>query len=320
MLRIGVLGVGHLGKIHLRCLQDLPEQFELVSFFDHQMAAAKEAMELTGLMPSHSVEHLLEQVDAVVITVPTLSHYKMAIQAVRQFKQVFIEKPVCADMEEARSLLKLVREAQVTCQVGHIERFNPVYTAAIPFISNPSFIECRRLMPSHHRGLDVSVVLDLMIHDIDLVLKITGASVRKITANGSSVFSSLIDIANVRLEMDNGAVAQLTASRIHHEAERKMTIYQRDQYLKLDFLNHQLERVDAAGQANGRIEEIKVHPVNAIQNELMAFHDAIQQQREPVVTLEDGLKALDIALQATALSESSTMVNDERVFSPDTEQ
>ena len=317
MLRIGVLGVGHLGKIHLKCLQELKGQFELVSFFDHQMAAAKEAMEMTGLMPSHSVEHLLDQVDAVVITVPTLAHYTMAMQAVRQFKHVFIEKPVCADMEEARALLKLVREAQVICQVGHIERFNPVYTAAIPLIANPSFIESRRLMPSHHRGLDVSVVLDLMIHDIDLVLKITGANVRKITANGSSVFSSLIDIANVRLEMDNGSVAQLTASRIHHEAERRMTIYQKDQFLKLDFLEHKLEKVDAAHQAKGQSKSIEVEPVNAIQLELQAFYQAIVSQREPLVTLEDGMKALDIALQATELSEGSSMVNDERVFSED---
>lgn len=317
MLRIGVLGVGHLGKIHLKCLQELKGQFELVSFFDHQMAAAKEAMEMTGLMPSHSVEHLLDQVDAVVITVPTLAHYTMAMQAVRQFKHVFIEKPVCADMEEARALLKLVREAQVICQVGHIERFNPVYTAAIPLISNPSFIESRRLMPSHHRGLDVSVVLDLMIHDIDLVLKITGANVRKITANGSSVFSSLIDIANVRLEMDNGSVAQLTASRIHHEAERRMTIYQKDQFLKLDFLEHKLEKVDAAHQAKGQSKSIEVEPVNAIQLELQAFYQAIVTQREPMVTLEDGMKALDIALQATELSEGSSMVNDERIFSED---
>jgi predicted dehydrogenase len=317
MLRIGVLGVGHLGKIHLKCLQELKGQFELVSFFDHQMTAAKEAMEMTGLMPSHSVEHLLDQVDAAVITVPTLAHYTMAMQAVRQFKHVFIEKPVCADMEEARALLKLVREAQVICQVGHIERFNPVYTAAIPLISNPSFIESRRLMPSHHRGLDVSVVLDLMIHDIDLVLKITGANVRKITANGSSVFSSLIDIANVRLEMDNGSVAQLTASRIHHEAERRMTIYQKDQFLKLDFLEHKLEKVDAAHQAKGQSKSIEVEPVNAIQLELQAFYQAIVSQREPLVTLEDGMKALDIALQATELSEGSSMVNDERVFSED---
>ena len=317
MLRIGVLGVGHLGKIHLKCLQELKGQFELVSFFDHQMAAAKEAMDLTGLMPSHSVEHLLDQVDAVVITVPTLAHYTMAIQAVRQFKHVFIEKPVCADMEEARALLKLVREAQVTCQVGHIERFNPVYTAAIPMIAHPSFIESRRLMPSHHRGLDVSVVLDLMIHDIDLVLKITGANVRRITANGSSVFSSLIDVANVRLEMDNGCVAQLTASRIHHEAERRMTIYQKDQYLKLDFLEHRLEKVDAVHQAKGQSKSIKVDPVNAIQLELQSFYHAIEHQIEPKVTLEDGMKALDIALQATELSEGSSMVNDERVFSED---
>ena len=197
MLRIGVLGVGHLGKIHLRCLQEMKDSFELVTFFDHQMSAAKEAMEMTGLMPSHSVDHFLEQVDAVVITVPTLAHYSMAVQAVRQFKHVFIEKPVCTDMEEARALLKLVREAQVTCQVGHIERFNPVYATAKTWIHQPSFIESRRLMPSHHRGLDVSVVLDLMIHDIDLVLNITQANVRKITANGSSVFSSLIDVANV---------------------------------------------------------------------------------------------------------------------------
>jgi predicted dehydrogenase len=320
MLRIGVLGVGHLGKIHLRCLQELKEQFDLVTFFDHQMAAAKEAVELTGLMPSHSVDHLLDQVDAVVITVPTVAHYKMAIQAVRKFKHVFIEKPVCADMEEARSLLKLVREAEVTCQVCHIERFNPVFVAAMPFISQPSFIESRRLMPSHHRGLDVSVILDLMIHDIDLVLKITGAAVRKITANGSSVFSSMIDVANVRLELDNGAVAQLTASRIHHEAERKMTIYQRDQYLKLDFLEHHLERVDAAGQAKGQTHTIKVNSVNAIQQELKSFHESVVTRKEPVVSLEDGLRALDIALQATSLSESSTMVGDERVFSADSEQ
>ncbi len=173
MIKVGVLGVGHLGKIHLQCLLNLSNRFSLVTFFDPSTAMAKAAMDITGLMPSHSVDHLLEQVDAVIIASSTATHFELATKCIRSFKHVFIEKPVCVDMQQAKSLLRLAQEAEVVVQIGHVERFNPAFQAAMKEIKSPKMIVCHRLSPVNDRGMDVSVVLDLMIHDIDLILNLT---------------------------------------------------------------------------------------------------------------------------------------------------
>ena len=176
--------MGHLGKIHMKCIQAMGDRVELTAFFDPQMNRAKEAMELTGIMPSHSVDHVLDQVDAVIIAAPTANHFELAIKAARAFKHIFIEKPVCLNTNEARALIKMCREADVIAQVGHIERFNPAFLAAAPYIHQPRIIECFRHSPYQERGLDISVIMDLMIHDIDLVMKMSKAGGRKIGAAG----------------------------------------------------------------------------------------------------------------------------------------
>jgi len=245
-----------------------------------------------------------------------LHHYKCAASAIRKFKHVFIEKPVTTTIDEARSLLKLAEEADVLVQVGHVERFNPAFTAVKDAIDNPKFIETHRLAPFNPRGTDVSVVLDLMIHDIDIVLAVTGANVRRISASGVAVLSSTPDIANARLELDNGCVANLTASRISLKAMRKSRFFQRDAYISVDFLAKESEVVkmqsvegepdpfavvidlgEDRGMKEITFDKPTIETNNAIQDELRHFATSIQTLSPPLVSLEDGTKALDVALQ-----------------------
>jgi len=249
-LKIGVLGAGHLGRIHMKCILELPEVYELVGFFDPGIENAKKAAAEYNLMPFHSMESLVEAVDVVDIVTPTTQHYACASFCMRRQKHVFIEKPVTTTIDEARALIKLSEEAGVKVQVGHVERFNPAFRAAEPFLASPKFIETHRLAQFNPRGTDVSVrgtdvsvVLDLMIHDIDVILSVTKANVRKISASGVAVLSDTPDIANARIELDNGCVANLTASRISLKAMRKSRFFQKDAYISVDFLTKESEIV-----------------------------------------------------------------------------
>lgn len=314
MLRIGVLGAGHLGKIHLKCIKQIPK-YQLVGFYD---ADAENALKVEKDLEVRSIEgidELIDQVDVVDIVTPTLSHFDCASRALRKFRHVFIEKPVVATPEEALALMKLASEAGVKVQVGHVERFNPAFTAAAPFIDNPMFIETHRLAQFNPRGTDVPVILDLMIHDLDIVLSVVKSEIRKISASGVSVVSDTPDIANARVEFVNGCVANLTASRISMKNMRKSRFFQRDAYISVDFLEKTAEIIkmrsvdpDSAdplamildlgpGKQPKQIlfDKPDIKPVNAILTELESFADAIENNTVPPVTINDGYAALDLA-------------------------
>jgi len=314
MLKIGVLGVGHLGKIHLNCIKMI-DKYELIGFYDPDGEKSKEAVKAYGLKSFDSIESLINASDVVDIVTPTVSHFSCAGEAIRKSKHVFIEKPIAATADEAQKLIELSSEARVKVQVGHVERFNPAFTAAASAINKPMFIESHRLAQFNPRGTDVPVVLDLMIHDIDIILSVVKSNIRKVHASGVNVVSDTPDIANARLEFDNGAVANLTASRISLKNMRKTRFFQKDAYITIDFLDKVTEvvRMDeieetpedpfalildlGAGKAKKRIffDKPEIKPVNAIEEELRSFAEAIQNKTTPRVTINDGFQALKLA-------------------------
>lgn len=314
MLKIGVLGAGHLGKIHIRLILELKEEFDLIGFYDPNDTIAQEVIEKYAIRRFDSVQELLDRVDCVDIVTPTLAHFDMASQALRKSKHVFIEKPVTETVEEARSLMGLAREANVKVQVGHVERFNPAFQAALPYFNKPMFIETHRLAQFNPRGTDVPVVLDLMIHDLDIILSVVKSGIKRISASGVAVVSDTPDITNARIEFDNGCVANLTASRISMKNMRKSRFFQKDAYIGVDFLTKELEVVrmeDVQGEPNpldiifdmGEGKPVKkiffdkpdIGEINAIKEELRTFHESIVNDTTPLVSLEDGFLALDVA-------------------------
>lgn len=314
MLKIGVLGAGHLGKIHLRLLQQ-SEKYDLVGFYDENEVYAAKIQAEYGYHRFPTIAMLLHAVDVVDIVTPTLSHYKCARVAIKSGKHVFIEKPISNTLEEAREIIELAREHNVKGQVGHVERFNPAFLATRGAIKDPMFIETHRLAEFNPRGTDVPVVLDLMIHDIDVILSVVNSPVKKISASGVSVISETPDIANARLEFENGCVANLTSSRISLKNMRKSRFFQRDAYISVDFLEKKSEvvKMKNAPEVPGDFDMIlqnaegvkkqiyfenpEISPNNAILDELEAFADAIMRDTEPTVTLEQGAKALEVAYQ-----------------------
>ncbi|MFM8959228.1 MAG: Gfo/Idh/MocA family protein, partial [Bacteroidota bacterium] len=205
-VRIALLGAGHLGKIHLKCLLDLPQRFDLVGVYDPDPQALAKAVEVFGVTPYADLEDLMSRVDAVDIVAPTLSHYDLGLAALRRMKHLFVEKPLAENTSQAADLIKVAREAGVKAQVGHVERFNPVFRKASEWGLQPRFVEAHRLSPFNPRGTVVSIVLDLMIHDIDLVLAMVKSEIRDIRASGVSIVSATPDIASARIEFHNGTV------------------------------------------------------------------------------------------------------------------
>ena len=313
-LRIGVLGAGHLGKIHLRLAESSP-LYDLVGFYDpNQENAALLSQEMGYKHFAHLAE-LIEAVDVVDIVTPTLAHFEVAKQAITQGKHVFIEKPITHTLEQAHELIELAQTYGVLGQVGHVERFNPAFKAALSALDQPMFIETHRLAEFNPRGTDVPVVLDLMIHDIDIILSVVQSPLVEVRASGVRVLSQSPDIANARLVFENGCVANLTASRISMKNMRKSRFFQKDAYVSVDFLEKKTEVVkmkDAPEQpgpfdmilvnAEGASKQIYFeHPTpeanNAIQDELETFAQAIILGQKPIVDLVDGANALDVALQ-----------------------
>ncbi|MFN5318186.1 MAG: Gfo/Idh/MocA family protein [Bacteroidia bacterium] len=313
MLRIAVFGAGHLGKIHIALLQESP-YFHLVGFYDSDIEHAQRLAAELGINYFVHPNELIEQADVIDIVTPTLSHHAYACLALRNSKHVFIEKPITSTVEEAREIINLAEEAGCKVAVGHVERFNPAFRAAASSINTPMFIEAHRLAQFNPRGTDVSVVLDLMIHDIDIVLKTVGSSVKKIHASGVSIVSSTPDIANARIEFDNGCVANLTASRLSMKNMRKTRFFQHNAYISVDFLEKEAEIIrinPVEGEAdplslvikdsdNKPIKEIyfekpEIITGNAIKDELESFAHAIMQQKNPIVSASDGLAALEVA-------------------------
>lgn len=312
MLKIGVLGAGHLGKIHLKLLQ-ASEKFELVGFYDADSDNAQKVSQEFGYKNFKSISELIDEVDVVDIVTPTLSHFDCAKEAVTKGKHIFVEKPIANTVLEAESIRTLVSQHHVKGQVGHVERFNPAFTAAKSHIEKPMFIEAHRLSEFNPRGTDVPVVLDLMIHDIDIILSIVQSEVKEIRASGVSVISDTPDIANARIEFENGCIANLTASRISLKNMRKARFFQRDAYISVDFYKKKSEIVkmkDAPKEpddyamilqnAEGVSKQIyfenpEIIENNAILDELESFADAIINDTKPIVTLHQGTRALRVA-------------------------
>ncbi|TDU40538.1 putative dehydrogenase [Gelidibacter sediminis] len=312
MLKAGVLGAGHLGKIHLRLLNQ-SEKYDLIGFYDADETNAKKIEAELGYKYFDTIEGLIDAVDVVDIVTPTLSHYECAKLAISKGKHIFIEKPITNTVEEAETIRTLVAENNVKGQVGHVERFNPAFKAVKHQIHNPMFIETHRLAEFNPRGTDVPVVLDLMIHDIDIILSVVDSKVKNISASGVSVISDTPDIANARIEFENGCVANLTASRISLKNMRKTRFFQKDAYISVDFLEKKCEVVkmkDAPSNpgdfdmilqnAEGVKKQIyfdnpDVADNNAILDELETFADAINTNTKPIVTLHDGTEALRVA-------------------------
>ncbi len=314
-MKVGVLGAGHLGKIHIQQWLQVPN-VELVGFFDPNDEMASIAAREYGVTKLSSIEEVIEKTDLVDIVTPTLSHFECAKQCVKQRKHVFIEKPVTNTVEEAKNLSKLVEEADIKMQVGHVERFNPAFTAAQEYLTDVRFIETHRLAQFNPRGTDVSVVLDLMIHDLDIVLSTVKANVKKINASGVAVVSDTPDIANARIEFDNGCVANLTASRISLKNMRKSRFFQKDAYISVDFLDKKTEIVrmknvdentspfaitmdlpNNQGAKEILFENPNIEPTNAIRDELQSFCNSILNDTTPIVTIDDGKIALEVAHQ-----------------------
>src|SRR4249920_857291 len=240
MLKVGVFGIGHLGKFHLNNWKEIPG-VELVGFYDPDDTNANEVFSKYGLKRFEDVSALLDEIDAADIVAPTDHHFHLCEKAIKKGKHVFVEKPLAQTMEEAHALVKLVRESNVKLQVGHVERFNPAFLAVKDLKLNPMFIEVHRLAQFNPRGTEVSVILDLMIHDIDIILSIVKSDVKSISASGVGVMTETPDIANVRIEFNNGCVANLTSSRISMKKMRKIRLFQKDAYIGIDFLNKKTE-------------------------------------------------------------------------------
>ncbi len=314
MLKIGVLGAGHLGKIHLKLLNQ-SSKYELVGFYDPSKENTEKVIKEFGYRSFDSIDALIDSVDVVDIVTPTLSHYDCVVKAIKAQKHIFLEKPISNTIEEAEHILRLAKEYKVKGQVGHVERFNPAFKAVKDKINNPMFIETHRLAEFNPRGTDVPVVLDLMIHDIDAILSVVHSKVKEIHATGTAVISDSPDIANARIEFENGCVANITASRISMKNMRKSRFFQKDAYISVDYLDKICEVVKMKNapevpgdfdlilqNAEGVKKQIyfdnpKVEANNAILEELESFADAINQNSTPIVTLEDGTEALRIAYQ-----------------------
>ena len=312
MLKVGVLGAGHLGKIHLRLLQQ-SDKYNLIGFFDPSKENAASVAEEFGYTAFDSVEALIDAVEVVDIVTPTLSHFDCAKSAIEKGRHIFIEKPITKTVVEAEALKTLASQFHVLGQVGHVERFNPAFTAVKDQIENPMFIECHRLAEFNPRGTDVPVVLDLMIHDIDIILSVVKSQVKNVHASGVAVISETPDIANARIEFENGCVANLTASRISMKNMRKSRFFQKDAYISVNFLSKESEVVrmkdvpanpDEFAMILQNAEGVKkqiyfenpeVENNNAILDELESFASSIKSNTSPVVSLRQGTEALKVA-------------------------
>lgn len=314
MLKVGVFGVGHLGKFHLNNWKEI-SGVELIGFYDPGDKNAGEVAAKYGLKRFDDPDSLLNNIDAVDIVAPTDHHFNLCEKAIKKGKHVFVEKPLAQTMDEAHALVKLVKESNVKLQVGHVERFNPAFLAVKDLKLNPMFIEVHRLAQFNPRGTEVSVILDLMIHDIDIVLSIVKSDVKFISASGVGVMTETPDIANVRIEFNNGCVANLTASRISMKKMRKIRVFQKDAYIGIDFLNKKSEIIklkdqetdDAnvftfdietvSGKKSIAISNPQIPEVNAIKKELEEFKNAIEKNTRTIVSEIDGLMAMDVAHQ-----------------------
>jgi predicted dehydrogenase len=312
MLKIGVFGTGHLGKFHLNNWKEIPG-VEIVGFYDPDDAIAKDVSERYGLKRFISEDELIDACDAIDVITPTQFHFSICEKAAKRTKHIFVEKPMVNTMEEAKTLVKLVQESKIKFQVGHVERFNPAFLAAKTLDLNPMFIEVHRLAQFNPRGTEVSVILDLMIHDIDVVLSLVKSDVKTISASGVAVMTDTPDIANVRIEFNNGCVANLTSSRISMKKMRKVRLFQKDAYIGIDFLEKKTEVIKLKKESDENVFAFDIETpngtrtiaianpaipeVNAIKKELEEFVAAIKNNTQPIVNEIDGYRAMEVAHQ-----------------------
>ena len=314
MLKIGVIGAGHLGKIHLKILSELTDNYELVGFFDIDKDNSIKVSHNLNIKFFQNVDDLIHACDVIDVVSPTISHFEYAQKVLKNKKHLFIEKPLTNTLEEAEKLIQIAKDKNVKVQVGHVERFNPAFTSAEPFIGEPLFIESHRLAEFNPRGTDVSVVLDLMIHDIDIILSIVKSEIKHIHASGVSVLTDTPDIANVRIEFENGCTCNLTTSRMSLKNMRKIRVFQKDAYISIDFLEKESDIIKIKNATNddtkdpfaiiidtGKekkkiyFENPNVTPNNAIKDELISFSEAINSDTNTKVDIYDGYNALKVA-------------------------
>lgn len=326
MLKVGIIGTGHLGKLHTKLFKEITN-CELIGIHDIDEAKLNSVSQEFTVAPFSNIDDLLNQVDAVSIVSTTSAHYKIAKKALENGKHVFVEKPITARIDEGEEIVELAKKNGLNMQVGHIERFNPALLSLEKFPLEPTFIQSDRLSQFNLRGTDVAVVHDLMIHDIDIILSLVKSDVKQVNASGVAVVTDNIDIANARIEFTNGTVANVTASRISQKKMRKMRMFQKDAYITLDFTTgvseifRLLQPGDPASEnlmAFGEIgvgekkkllvyEQPELKEVNALKYELQLFVNSILEKKEPMVTGADGLKALKVA------EEIITKINESRI-------
>ncbi|MCB0728766.1 MAG: Gfo/Idh/MocA family oxidoreductase [Ignavibacteriae bacterium] len=326
-LRAGIFGLGHLGKIHLKVLKEIcseRDDIEIAGIYDSKKESNESISLENNFQINNSPEDLIAKIDVAIIVTPTSTHYDLASKTINAGINTFIEKPVCDTTEEATKLLALAKDKKLKVQIGHIERFNPAILALDNYKLAPMFIETHRLSQFNPRGTDVSVIQDLMIHDIDIILNLVKSKVKKIDANGVAIITDKIDIANARIQFENGCVANITASRISMNKMRKMRLFQKSAYISIDFLQNTSEvfrlgegtsessiALTEFEQGNKNIkifyERPPVMEVNSMKYEVNKFIDAIINNDEPIVTLEDGLQALEVANEIVSLIESGSL-------------
>ena len=312
MLKVGVVGAGYLGKKHLKIVEN-SSFFDLIGFYDENENTKENLSKNSNYVSFDQIDTLINAVDIIIIVTPTLSHFDLAKKVIKAKKHVFIEKPVCSTVEQAYQLIDLEDKNKVFGQVGHVERFNPAFEAIKSSIDSPQFIEAHRFAEFNPRGTDVSVVLDLMIHDIDIILTLIDSKIKTISGVGVPVISKTPDIANVRIEFENKAVVNLTASRISLKNMRKTRIFQKDTYISINYLNKEVEVLKIKNapkkpneydmileNAEGVKKQIllktpRIHDSNPIKEELSMFAESIINNTKPLVSLESGFKALDVA-------------------------
>ena len=312
MLNIGIFGVGHLGKFHLNNWKEI-SGVNVVGFFDPNNDVAKKVADDYGIKRFLDEDELINLCDIIDVVVPTDKHFEICMMAAKKGKHIFVEKPITSTLSEANELVKTIKEANIKCQVGHVERFNPAYLAVKNMNLRPMFIEVHRLAQFNPRGTEVSVILDLMIHDIDIILRLVKSGVKNISASGVAVLTDTPDIANVRIEFDNGCVANLTSSRISMKKMRKIRLFQKDAYIGIDFLEKKTEIIKLKqpedenvftfdletphGIKTIAIANPETQPSNAILMELQSFINAVNNNTPTEVTEIDGLMAIKVAYQ-----------------------
>ncbi len=301
-LKIGVIGVGYLGSIHARLLKEI-EEAELVGVYDIRRERTLKVADKLKVYPAKSDDELIEMVDAITCAVPTISHFEVGYKVLRKGKHLFMEKPLTTKISHANILIKEAKKRNLILQVGYIERFNPGILAIRKIVNDPKFIEAERLSPFVERGTDVDVILDLMIHDIDILLNFKKEKIKKIEAVGVPVITDKIDIANVRIEFEDGSVSNLTASRISREPFRKIRFFQKDTYISVDYRD---KNAQVYVKKNSAILPLKINieDKNPLKEELRNFIRAVKGKEKPRVNGEEAVQSLKIALRIKKIIEN----------------